>query len=54
MASQPERGLRDRLKERETLAQLLEEARHGRSAVFLVLRGEAGVGKSSLLRAFAA
>jgi DNA-binding CsgD family transcriptional regulator len=52
MASQPARGLRDRLKERETLAQLLDEARRGRSAV-LVLRGEAGVGKSSLLRAFA-
>jgi DNA-binding CsgD family transcriptional regulator len=52
MAPQPARGLRDRLKERETLAQLLDEARHGRSAV-LVLRGEAGVGKSSLLRVFA-
>src|SRR5262245_7184557 len=46
------RGLRDRVGERETLQNLLNEARNGRSAV-LVLRGEAGVGKSALLRAVA-
>ncbi len=45
-------GFRDRLTERETLAQLLRDARDGRSAV-LVVRGEAGVGKSALLRAVA-
>jgi DNA-binding CsgD family transcriptional regulator len=50
MTSQPARGLRDRLRERETLEQLLNDARSGRSAV-LVVRGEAGVGKSALLRA---
>ncbi len=50
MASQPARGFRDRLSERETLGELLNEARNGRSAV-LVVRGEAGVGKSALLRA---
>jgi DNA-binding CsgD family transcriptional regulator len=52
MTEQPARGLRDRLSERETLEQLLNEARNGRSAV-LVVRGEAGVGKSALLRAVA-
>jgi DNA-binding CsgD family transcriptional regulator len=41
-------GLRNRLKERETLEQLLHDARN-HSAV-LVIRGEAGVGKSVLLR----
>jgi DNA-binding CsgD family transcriptional regulator len=50
MTTKPARGLRDRLSERETLEQLLNEARNGRSAV-LVVRGEAGVGKSALLRA---
>ena len=49
MTLRPVRGLRDRLGERETLEQLLNEARNGRSAV-LVVRGEAGVGKSALLR----
>ncbi len=43
------RELRDRLGEREALEQLLREARSARSAV-LVIRGEAGVGKSALLR----
>ena len=46
------RGLRDRISEREALARLLHDARNGRSAV-LVVRGEAGVGKSALLRAVA-
>jgi DNA-binding CsgD family transcriptional regulator len=45
------RALRDRVSERETLERLLHDARNGRSAV-LVVRGEAGVGKSALLRAF--
>jgi DNA-binding CsgD family transcriptional regulator len=39
----------DRLSERATLEQLLRDARDGRSAV-VVIRGEAGVGKSALLR----
>src|SRR5262245_42782370 len=47
-----ERALRDRLSEREALDGLLREARNGRSAV-VVVRGEAGVGKSALLRALA-
>ena len=34
--------------ERELLDQLLADARHGQSAV-LVVRGEAGIGKSALL-----
>ena len=49
---EPNRGLRGRLTERETLEGLLHDARSGRSAV-IVLRGEAGVGKSALLRAVA-
>jgi DNA-binding CsgD family transcriptional regulator len=49
MTSQPARGFRDRLIERETLENLLNDARHGRSGV-LVVRGEPGVGKSALLR----
>jgi DNA-binding CsgD family transcriptional regulator len=44
-----DRGLRDRVGERERLAQLLQDARDGRSGV-IVVRGEAGVGKSALLR----
>ncbi|HET9118996.1 MAG TPA: AAA family ATPase [Solirubrobacterales bacterium] len=52
MTSQPARGFHDRLNERETLGNLLNDARSGRSAV-LVVRGEAGVGKSALLRAVA-
>jgi DNA-binding CsgD family transcriptional regulator len=42
-------GFQDRLTEREALDGLLHEARNGRSAV-LVVRGEAGVGKSALLQ----
>jgi DNA-binding NarL/FixJ family response regulator len=42
------RGLRDRLREGEELERLLNEARSGRSGV-LVIRGEAGIGKSALL-----
>src|SRR5947208_16299501 len=41
--------LRDRIGEREALVRLLDDARSGRSGV-LVVRGEAGVGKSALLR----
>ena len=41
-------GLRGRDAERAVLDQLLDEARHGQSRV-LVLRGEAGVGKTALL-----
>src|SRR6476619_4100766 len=52
MTSPPARGFRDRVSERETLENLLSEARNGRSAV-LVVRGEAGVGKSALLRTIA-
>ena len=40
--------LLDRLTERAALGQLLEAARGGRGAV-LVVRGEAGVGKTALL-----
>jgi predicted ATPase len=40
--------LLDRLTERAAFGQLLEAARDGRSAV-LVVRGEAGVGKTALL-----
>jgi DNA-binding CsgD family transcriptional regulator len=50
MTSQPARGFRNRISERETLENLLNDARNGRSAI-LVVRGEAGVGKSALLRA---
>ncbi len=46
------RGLRDRLTERETLGELLQDVRNDRSGV-IVVRGEAGVGKSALLRAVA-
>ena len=44
-----DRGFRDRLSERETLEGLLRDARGGRSSV-LVVRGEAGIGKSALLQ----
>jgi AAA ATPase domain len=50
MTAESVRGLRGRHSERETLERLLYDARNGRSAV-LVVRGEAGVGKSALLRA---
>jgi DNA-binding CsgD family transcriptional regulator len=49
MSAEDARGLRGRLSEREALKRLLDDARSGRSAV-LVIRGEAGVGKSALLR----
>jgi DNA-binding CsgD family transcriptional regulator len=52
MSAESVRGFRDRLSERETIERLLDNARNGRSAV-LVVRGEAGVGKSALLRAVA-
>src|SRR5688500_13870488 len=45
--------LRDRHDERATLEGLLRRIRMGQSAV-LVLRGEAGIGKSALLRFLAA
>jgi DNA-binding CsgD family transcriptional regulator len=44
-----EQGLRNRISEREALVRLLDDARNGHSGV-LVVRGEAGVGKSALLR----
>ncbi|HWF15560.1 MAG TPA: AAA family ATPase [Acidimicrobiales bacterium] len=49
MVSQRPPGFRGRTNECGVLDRLLEEVRSGHSAV-LVLRGEAGVGKSSLLR----
>jgi DNA-binding CsgD family transcriptional regulator len=52
MSAESVRGFRDRIGERETIERLLDDARQGRSAV-LVVRGEAGVGKSALLRAVA-
>src|SRR4051812_6487154 len=48
MAIAETRGLLGRDSERKTLERVLETVRAGQSAV-LVLRGEAGVGKSSLL-----
>ena len=42
-------GFLDRASERETLDRLLAQAREGESAV-LVIRGEAGIGKTALLR----
>src|SRR5919198_4438792 len=52
MTAESVRGLRGRLSERAMLEGLLQDARSGRSAV-VVVRGEAGVGKSALLRAVA-
>jgi DNA-binding CsgD family transcriptional regulator/tetratricopeptide (TPR) repeat protein len=49
MAAQRPPAFRGRSGEREVLDRLLESARGGRSAV-LVIRGEAGVGKTALLR----
>jgi DNA-binding CsgD family transcriptional regulator len=49
MPAEHPRGFRDRLSERQRLEHLFHDARDGRSAV-LVVRGEAGVGKSALLR----
>ena len=42
-------GFIDRTSEREVLDRLLAHAREGQSAV-LVMRGEAGIGKTALLR----
>jgi len=52
MTAESARGLRDRVSERQRLERLMNDARNGRSAV-LVVRGEAGIGKSALLRAVA-
>jgi DNA-binding CsgD family transcriptional regulator len=49
MAASRPPAFRDRTSEREALDRLLETARSGRSSV-VVLRGEAGVGKTVLLR----
>jgi len=49
MAAERQPGLRGRSSERARLDQVLEEVRGGHSAV-LVIRGEAGVGKTALLR----
>jgi DNA-binding CsgD family transcriptional regulator len=49
MAAQPPLGLRGRTEERAVLERLLANARAGQSGV-LVIRGEAGVGKTALLR----
>ena len=46
------RAFRDRLREGEALERLLSDARNGRSGV-LVVRGEAGIGKSALVRTVA-
>jgi DNA-binding CsgD family transcriptional regulator len=49
MATTLASGLLDRTSEREVLDRLLAHAREGQSAV-LVMRGEAGIGKTALLR----
>ena len=49
MAAQRLQGFRGRTSEREALDRLLENVRGGQSAV-LVVRGEAGIGKTALLR----
>jgi len=49
MAAERQPGLRGRSSERARLDQVLDEVRGGHSAV-LVIRGEAGVGKTALLR----
>jgi DNA-binding CsgD family transcriptional regulator len=49
MAATHASGLLDRTSEREVLDGLLRRAREGQSAV-LVIRGEAGIGKTALLR----
>src|SRR5437764_2168731 len=49
MAATHVSGFLDRASEREALDRLLSQAREGQSAV-LVLRGEAGIGKTALLR----
>jgi DNA-binding CsgD family transcriptional regulator len=49
MAATSASGFLDRTSEREVLARLLAHVREGQSAV-LVIRGEAGIGKTALLR----
>jgi DNA-binding CsgD family transcriptional regulator len=49
MAATLASGFLDRTSEREVLARVLAQAREGQSAV-LVMRGEAGIGKTALLR----
>ncbi|HET7051712.1 MAG TPA: ATP-binding protein, partial [Solirubrobacteraceae bacterium] len=49
MADQPQPGFRGRTSESAALERLLEDVRGGHSAV-LVIRGEAGIGKTALLR----
>ena len=49
MAASPASGFLDRTSEREVLDRLLAHVREGQSAV-LVIRGEAGIGKTALLR----
>lgn len=49
MAASLSSGLLDRTNEREVLDRLLQDVRGGQSAV-LVIRGEAGIGKTALLR----
>jgi DNA-binding CsgD family transcriptional regulator len=49
MAATPAAGLLGRASERKTLDRLLAQAREGQSAV-MVIRGEAGIGKTTLLR----
>jgi ABC-type nitrate/sulfonate/bicarbonate transport system ATPase subunit len=49
MAATLASGFLDRTSEREVLAQLLAHVREGQSGV-LVIRGEAGIGKTALLR----
>jgi predicted ATPase len=48
MAAQGSRAFRDRTSERDQLTKLLDRARSGESAA-LVVRGEAGIGKTALL-----
>jgi hypothetical protein len=49
MAASQASGFLDRTSEREVLDGMLADAREGRSAV-LVIRGEAGIGKTALVR----